>query len=295
MNAPRPLGFFGTCRESARQTLLRLRHHRVWTFVVIGAVLMAGIAWLVGNRVGDRETGRGVYCLLAWWVQATVVMPWLTLYLGVQALHGGLEDRTFQYLFLRPVSRVALLLGNWLAVSLVGPLVGASARWRCSSARRAGRPVARRRRHWAVPRQFAPHLCDRRRRLRGGAMLFSAWFRRPLVWAAFFVVGLQQVTANLPSPPGLRQATITDPLRRLLLDGSRAGRPSGARPVASRVGVPPELIGIAVLDLGPVHRCERSARRVEPTTAPSTTRGCATTGGVGGRCPRTARRLVCPT
>lgn len=250
MNAPRPLGFFGTCRESARQTLLRLRHHRVWTFVVIGAVLMAGIAWLVGNRVGDRETGRGVYCLLAWWVQATVVMPWLTLYLGVQALHGGLEDRTFQYLFLRPVPRVALLLGNWLAVSLVGALVGGLG----SVALFVG--LAGQADLW--PDGVDTRLCIVFARTcaigavayAAAAMFFSAWFRRPLVWAAFFVVGLQQVTANLPVSAGLRQATITDPLRRLLLDGiepdARLARDLWPAESAFR----PELIGTPWLDLG---------------------------------------------
>ncbi|MEO6597016.1 MAG: hypothetical protein ABIP94_19900 [Planctomycetota bacterium] len=51
-----------------------------------------------------------------------------------------------------------------------------------------------------------------------GAFL-SAAFRRPLVWAAFFVVGLQMLTANLAVSAGLRQLTITDPLRRQVLDG----------------------------------------------------------------------------
>jgi hypothetical protein len=50
------------------------------------------------------------------------------------------------------------------------------------------------------------------------AAAFAAWFRRPLAWAAFFVVGVQMLTANLPASAGLRHLTIADPLRRILLD-----------------------------------------------------------------------------
>jgi hypothetical protein len=50
------------------------------------------------------------------------------------------------------------------------------------------------------------------------AMVFATLFRRPLLWATFFVVGLQQLTANLPVSAGLRQFTITDPMRRFLFD-----------------------------------------------------------------------------
>ena len=46
----------------------------------------------------------------------------------------------------------------------------------------------------------------------------GATFRRPLAWAAFFVVGVQMLAANLPVSAGLRQLTITDPLRRMVLD-----------------------------------------------------------------------------
>ena len=53
------------------------------------------------------------------------------------------------------------------------------------------------------------------------AVLFSAAFRRPLLMAAVFVVGLQQLAANLPVSPTLRQVTIADPMRRIVLDGIR--------------------------------------------------------------------------
>lgn len=219
MNHAAGLGVLGTVFESARQTLLRLRHHRVRTFVVIGALVLATIAWLVGSRVSDRDNGRTVYCLLAWWLHTTVVMPWLTLYLGVQAVHGGLEDRTFQYLFLRPVGRVPLLLGNWLAVAVVGAAVGALGALALFVGLAGCRDL------W--PDGLDWHLCVVFARVgavgavayAAAAVFFSAWFRRPLVWAALFVVGLQQLTANLPVSAGLRQATITDPLRRLVLDG----------------------------------------------------------------------------
>lgn len=220
MNAPHPLGFVGTVVESARQTALRLRHHRVWTLVLLGAAALYGIAWAVGYQVGRRTEDDGVvaYCNLAWWLQATVVTPWLTLYLGVQALHGGLEDRTFQYLFLRPVSRTALLLGNWLAVSLVGAAVGGLGAVVLFAGMADNRDLWPDGAEWRYAGAFAGACAIAACAYAAAAMAFSAYFRRPLVWAAFFVVGLQQVVANLPVSAGLRSATITDPLRRHVLD-----------------------------------------------------------------------------
>jgi len=251
MNAPRPLGFVATVVESARQTALRLRHHRIWTLVVIGAAALYGIAWLVGYQVGQRTEDDGViaYCNLAWWLQATVVTPWLTLYLGVQALHGGLEDRTFQYLFLRPVSRTALLLGNWLAVSLVGASVGALGAVILFAGMADNRELWPDGADWRYAGAFAGACAIAATAYAAAAMAFSAWFRRPLVWAAFFVVGLQQVVANLPISAGLRSATITDPLRRFVLDAIEPTQRLARNLWPAEATFDPEQVGAPLLDL----------------------------------------------
>jgi ABC-type transport system involved in multi-copper enzyme maturation permease subunit len=220
MSALRPLGFVATALESARQTALRLRHHRVWFLVIVGAAALYGIAWLVGNQTAKHGRGDGVmaYCNLAWWLQATVVMPWLTLYLGVQALHGGLEDRTFQYLFLRPVSRAGLLVGKWLAVAAVGGAVGAAGSCVLFAGMSDNADLWPDGADWSYAGVFAAASMAGAAAYAAVAMTFSAWFQRPLVWAALFVVGLQQVVANLPVSAGMRYATITDPMRRFVLD-----------------------------------------------------------------------------
>jgi ABC-type transport system involved in multi-copper enzyme maturation permease subunit len=141
------------------------------------------------------------------------------MFLAVQVVHGAIEDRTVQYLFLRPVSRMALLLGNLFAVAVVGAGFG-------------GLAMAALFGVFAGRASLWPDGVDGRllwvylegcvwSALAYAAVgtLFSVFFRRPLVAASFFVVGLQMLTANLPVSAGLRQLTITDPVRRLVLDG----------------------------------------------------------------------------
>ena len=50
------------------------------------------------------------------------------------------------------------------------------------------------------------------------ACLFGAFFKRPLVWCAGFILFCQMFLANLPSQAGIRLATIADPVRRFVLD-----------------------------------------------------------------------------
>jgi hypothetical protein len=220
MNAPRaPLGCFGATFESARQTLARLGRHRIrWLVLGVLVLLLAG-SWMLGSNAHERVTGRHVLCVLLWWVLATVLMPWATIYLGVHGAHGDLEDRTSQYLFVRPVSRVPILLGKWLAsavagaaISALGVLaihVGLGANARLFDGGGEG--------HTSLVFVYATS-CGAAA-YAACAVLFSAAFRRPLLWSALFVVGLQQLAANLPVSASVRQITIADPMRRLVLAG----------------------------------------------------------------------------
>ena len=137
---PGGLGGIATILESARQTLLMLRYRRLLFFVPVVLALMFGFAFVVAGRAHDGIDGVHLYCVIAWWGLGTVVVPWMTLYLGVQAVHGELDDRTSQYLFLRPVRRVPLLLGKWLAVALVASGIACAAA--AANRGRSSRPAA---------------------------------------------------------------------------------------------------------------------------------------------------------
>jgi ABC-type transport system involved in multi-copper enzyme maturation permease subunit len=218
------LGVFGTVMESARQTLALSMHDRLWWFVAAVVTTVPVLAFLLAGRADDGMNGRNLYCLMAWWIHGTVVVPWLTLYLGVQSVHGRIEDRTFQYLFLRPVHRTALLLGNWCAVVLMACATGALGVGLLFAAVALRGELWPDGVEWRLAAVFALVLGAAASAYAAVAMLFAACFRRPLVWAAFFVVGVQMLAANLPVSAGLRRLTITDPARRLLLDAIEPDR-----------------------------------------------------------------------
>ena len=50
------------------------------------------------------------------------------------------------------------------------------------------------------------------------AAVFGAWFKRPLVWSAAFILFGQLFLANLPAKAGIRHATIADPVRRFVFE-----------------------------------------------------------------------------
>ncbi len=215
---PSGLGVVGTALESGRQTLLLLRHRRFGWLVALALGALGALAFVLAARAHERLDGRTLYCLLAWWVLGTVVVPWSTLYLGVQAVHGELEDRTSQYLFLRPIGRVPLLLGKWLAVVAASALIGVGGAAILLVAVGAHGQLWPDGVDLSLFAAFALVLTLGGAAYAAVAMFFGATFRRPLAWAAFFVVGVQMLAANLPVSAGFRQLTITDPLRRMVLD-----------------------------------------------------------------------------
>lgn len=212
------LGAFATMVESARQTVVMLRYRRILWVAPIGLLLLFAFAFVLAGTARSRSDGAHLYSVFAWWGLGTVIVPWTTLFLGVQAVHGELEDRTSQYLFLRPVHRIPLLLGKWLAIA------GVTSALACCSASALYAAVASRADLWPDGREpwllvsFCIVLGLGAVAYSAVAMFLAATFRRPLAWAAFFVVGLQMLAANLKVSAGLRQLTITDPLRRMTLD-----------------------------------------------------------------------------
>lgn len=224
------------------QRIARMR----WRLPVLGLLCLTSVAaWFVGGLAAERISGRSLYCILSWWFVTSVVVPWTTLFLAVQLVHGVLEDRSFQYLFLRPVGRVPLLLGNWLAIAAMAAVLGVAFAWGplCTlSLREARWPDGM---EWGLAVHFS--LANALTAIAHAAVgvLCAVAFRRPLVWAAFFVVGLQMLTANLPVSAGLRRITITDPVRRLVFDRvepdaqlSQALWPAEGAVAENRIGSP---------------------------------------------------------
>lgn len=213
------MGFWPTLAEIARQTAVRLLQSRMYAVLLLALAGVAVLAALLGiGRAGDIE-GRNLYAVLCWWLVGNVLVPWTTMYFAVQAMHGDIEDRTFQYLFLRPVPRAAILLGKWLAVATVCGLTAAL------GALLVFAGVALHRDLWPTGVETSVGLC-----FAGALFLMAVVFaavaaffavrcRWPLVWSTGYVLAAQFVLANLPARASVRSVTVGDPVRRLVFAG----------------------------------------------------------------------------
>lgn len=249
MNTHTGLPMLAVIAESARQTLVLLVKNRMLRLLVLANVALAVLAMVLAGGVTERVSGRNLFCLLAWWLHGTVLMPWSTIYLGVQAVHGQIEDRTFQYLFLRPVGRGSLLLGKWLAVSVVAAVLAIVGVMLLALALSVHADLWPDGVEWTLAWQFVPVLACGAVAYAAVAALFGAYFRRPLVTAAVFVVGLQTLTANLDVSAGLRHLTILDPLRRMVLDRVEPDSRLAAVLWPAEREFRPEMIGSPLQDL----------------------------------------------
>ena len=207
--------------EVARQATLQLVRHRMMV-VVLGLALVAMVlfAFLMPLRWAREHTGDELYGLVAYvaWIQFG--LPFVALFFGVTVVHQDLEDRTATYLFLRPIRRVPLLLGKWLAASVVSALVIAVivvVTWLA---------IAVPTRPWRAGLPPGASSCWV---IALGAVLAApaytavgafagATFKRPLVLAMAFFVGWEVVVSNLPGQSGVRGLTIAEPLRRWLCE-----------------------------------------------------------------------------
>lgn len=242
------MGFFAATFEIARQTLRQLLQNRLLWVVLIAMVAVAGLGAAIVHAPKELR-GRNLYANLSWWMIGNVLLPWSTLYFGVQAIHGDIEDRTFQYLFLRPVPRAAVLLGKWIAVAVLcagmfalGTLLVFAG---CAS-----NPA-----RWDLgiePQMaivFVEAMVLAALAYSALAAFFAAKFQRPLVWGAFFIVGLQMFVANMPAKAGIRVLTITDPVRRFLMDGIEPDQRLARLMWPAEREWNPDLIGQPLLNL----------------------------------------------
>ncbi len=235
--------------ETARQTAVLQWQNRLFKLSLLALLGAAVLVFLVGMSPPHGLGGRRLYAVVAWWIVGNVLLPWSTMYFGIQAVHGEIEERTFQYLFLRPTGRWTILLGKFLAVAGLSALVhglgmlliylGAGLHpelWRDG-----GEPE--------LALVFVAASALLAVAYAAVAVCFGALWKRPLVWAAGFIVFGQMFLANLPAKAGIRAATIADPVRRFVLDALDAD-PRLARSLwPSERNWSEDLVGEPVRDL----------------------------------------------
>ena len=206
--------------EAARQALALLLRGR-FVLLLAGLAVAFGAAFvLLPHRAVDDTRGDVFFGLVAYGLLLQFALPFTLLYVGVTAVHGDIEDRTATYLFVRPVGRSSLLLGKWLAASVLGLLLAVLAlvclhlglvvhggRWRSGIGPDAGKL-------WVFAAAAALGAFPY------GAIgaLFGAIGRRPLVLGGIFLAGWEVIVSNLPPQAGVRGATVADPLRRFLIE-----------------------------------------------------------------------------
>jgi ABC-2 type transport system permease protein len=212
------MGALRTVLEIARQTAALQLQNRLFRLLPLAMLAAAALVFLVGMDPPHSLSGRKLFAVVSWWLLANVLLPWTTMYFGVQAVHGDVEDRTFQYLFLRPVPRWAIFVGKCLAVAGLSALAHAVGMGLVFFAGSLHEDMWSDGLEWDLLFVFMQACALLGIAYAAVAGFFGAWFKRPLVWSAAFILFGQVFLANLPAKAGIRHATIADPVRRFVFD-----------------------------------------------------------------------------
>ena len=89
--------------------------------VVVRVVDASGVAPLRVN--GERVGGATIFGMMFWWLYVRFVVPVLGVFYGTSLIADEVEDKTITYLFTRPVSRGAVLMGKYLSYLVCTSLV----------------------------------------------------------------------------------------------------------------------------------------------------------------------------
>ncbi|MGE0444701.1 MAG: ABC transporter permease [Vicinamibacterales bacterium] len=169
----------------------------------------AGIAPLRVN--GVRVGGAGMFGMMIWLLYLRFIVPVLGVFYGTALIADEVEDKTITYLFTRPISRGAVLVGKYLAylvctLFVVLPSVMIAYFLLVPFGEVAG--------------SFGSLLIDLGMLGLGlacyGALFacVGAFFRRPLVIGLVFVFGWEQVALLMPGY--MRQFTLAHYLQALV-------------------------------------------------------------------------------
>ena len=81
--------------------------------VVFRALELFGMSSMRVN--GARVSGPTIFGILIWFLYVKFIVPILGVFYGTALMADEVEDKTITYLFTRPISRGAVLLGKYLA------------------------------------------------------------------------------------------------------------------------------------------------------------------------------------
>jgi ABC-2 type transport system permease protein len=86
---------------------------------VILAIAIRTVVMTVGRGLpminGAPMTGATLFGLMVWMMYIRFIVPVLGVFYGTSLMADEVEDKTITYLFTRPISRAAVLLGKYLA------------------------------------------------------------------------------------------------------------------------------------------------------------------------------------
>jgi ABC-type Na+ efflux pump permease subunit len=81
--------------------------------IILRAVDMMNLPAMRVN--GVRVGGSGIFGLMMWFLFLRFIVPILGIFYGTSLIADEVEDKTITYLFTRPISRSAVLVGKYLA------------------------------------------------------------------------------------------------------------------------------------------------------------------------------------
>lgn len=159
------------------------------------AIIPPALAFFVTQFGPDNEAPESFFAAISLWFSMQLVVPLVSLVAGSAVVTEEIENRTITYLFSRPISRSALLIGRWLASTVwVGLLLGASScavAVICAHAERATESPA-----FYLPTIGAV--------VAGGAVytlvfaVLGVFLRRPMIVGLGYVFAFEGLVANLP-------------------------------------------------------------------------------------------------
>src|SRR5438477_13111810 len=83
--------------------------------VLAAALRLAEAAGLMFNLNKPRPVGASIYGMMVWLLYVRFLVPVLGVFYGTSLIADEVDDKTLTYLFTRPISRSAVLLGKYLA------------------------------------------------------------------------------------------------------------------------------------------------------------------------------------
>ena len=201
--------------EVARQTVLLHARGKLFLAITALSVLFASLFFFL-PPTSTRVRGDELFELVAYGAAFTAFLPFVTLFLAAQAVSGDIDDRTSVYLFTRPIHRVSLLIGKWLAVILLGGAfvtVGMTAlyfviafgrEWQSGNGPSAKDYFVMLTAAWIAVVGYAAVGC-----------FFASYFRRPMLIGVLYIF-LEQFASRLPAEVPIHTATVAFPIRVLM-------------------------------------------------------------------------------